>query len=165
MIDIRAGMTFSGKGSLLGVPIIILGVLLVVVGMVNKQVVVMIPGIPLLFQGIVTFMAIRGTLIDPENGRCQPYQDLILFRLGSWVDLSGYQRVTIAHLRERGRPNELGGVAHVNTYLLELHGSGKPLFLREFDTRKEAVEIGRSLATALKIELVMPEPSAAERRR
>ncbi|MBL8002622.1 MAG: hypothetical protein JNL05_11745 [Flavobacteriales bacterium] len=153
MIDVKDGMTFSGKGPFLGFALVVIGILVLVFAIKEGWILGLLLAPLVTFFGIVVFLSIRGTLIDPIGKRCRAYQDLLLFKLGAWVDIHTIRNVTVTHYRERGVPNELGGVAHINTYFVDLRGEGHSIRLKEVESRNEAIKIGERLAKALGIPL------------
>jgi hypothetical protein len=169
VIDIKEGVTFSGKSPFLGFFMFVAGAILLVFASIEEKIFAFFFAAPLLFFGVVVFMKIRGTLIDPRTKRCRVYQDFLLFKAGAWMDIGPYDTVAVIYYRERGRPNQLGGVAHINTYFVDLLGQGRPdLRLKELDDRKKALALGQQLAAALAIGLddrsTLPPPLRDRRR-
>jgi hypothetical protein len=123
------------------------------------------------FFGAVIFMDLRGTYIDTKNDRCRMYRDLILFKIGHWVPLSHFDRVTVTRYRERFSHSigtELGTTAHVRTYFVSLRSERIGILLKEFDTRKEAVRWGQMVANFVNRpldDLSAPPPPRPDRRR
>ncbi len=168
MIDIKDGMTFSGKSPFLGFMILSIGVVLLVFAVVEGELLHLLFAFPLIFIGVVIFMKIRGTVIDPKTKQCRVYQDFVLFKLGAWTDIRRHDNITVTFFRERGRPNELGGVAHINTYFVDLLGDGPPIRLKELDDRKKALALGQQVSSALAIRMedrsALPPPRPDLRR-
>lgn len=161
-------MTFSGKSPFLGFLVLVAGIALLVLSIKEGEILALLLALAFCFFGVVIFMKIRGTLIDPGGKRCRVYQDLVLFKVGAWVDIKGNRNVTVTYHRERGRPNELGGVAHIHTYFVDLLGDGPSIRLKEVDSRKEALALGDRIAQALGIPLedrtALPGPRPDRRR-
>jgi hypothetical protein len=99
IIGIGKGSTFAGKSPYLGVPLLMIGCVMTVAGMIDDLILIPI-GLALAAAGLVVFMKIKGVTIDPQEGRLRIYENYLLFRLGRWMDPSTYDRILVKRYRE-----------------------------------------------------------------
>src|SRR5690349_10433785 len=86
MIDVKQGATFEGGEGFAGLAAMIVGIFLTVYGFMHEFVAAVI-GMFMVFIGLLLFMNIRGTQIDPAQQRIRPYQNLLGSRVGDWIPL------------------------------------------------------------------------------
>jgi hypothetical protein len=170
VIDIRQGPTFSGWTPYPGAILFAVGILLAVFA-INEDITGLIVALPLTFFGLVIFLNLQGTMIDPERKRCRMYRSFVLFRIGLWLDTGRFDRVVVSHEREQfshafGR--DMGRTAHIRSYFVTLRGNDIHLHLNECDKRKDAMALAErvSLALALPVDdrAQLPKPRADRRR-
>ncbi len=170
MIDVKQGMTFSGLSPYLGFIVLFVGIILLVFG-IGEGSFMGVVGLFLVFMGVVVFMNLQGTMIDPAGKRCRMYRSFVLFKVGAWLQLSHFDRLTVTHYREQfthtfGR--DLGTQAHIRTYFLSLKGETMAMHLNEYEDRKSALAMAERLSKAIGFpveDLAKPIAPRPDRRR
>ena len=170
MINIKQGPTFAGWTPYPGLILFAFGTILIVQA-INNDPSALLYSVPLAFFGLLIFLNIKGTLIDPERKRCRMYQDFLLFRIGLWLDLGRFDRVVVSRYREsfsHFAAETLGRTAHVRSYFVTLKGSDIFLHLNECESRQAALRLATAIAVATGTEVedksLPPKPRADRRR-
>lgn len=154
-MNIKQGMTFNGWSPYVGVVLLFMAIILLV-GALLEDMMLLIPALSLGFFGVVIFMNLRGTVIDAHGKRCRLYRDLVLFKIGHWIPLTHFDRVTVTRYRERYSHSigeYMGRTSNVKTFFVALRGERIDIHLKEVDSRSEAVELGRKVASLLSFRL------------
>ena len=151
MIDVKQGMTFSGWSPYLGFFVLFVGIILLVFG-INEGDFIGVVGLFLAFMGVVIFMNLQGTLIDPAKRRCRMYRSFVLFRTGAWLDLAHFDRITVSKHREQYTHwigASIGTQAHIRAYFLSLKGEKMAVHLNEYEDRKSALAMAERISAAV----------------
>jgi hypothetical protein len=164
MMDIKEGATIEGSSPYIGLGLITLGLVFSAYSFSTGAIAQACAALVIVFAGVVVFLNIQGTMIDPVGRRLRPYRSYLLFRTGAWTDLGRYDRVTVTHLRESY--SHLGTFItgtepKIRTYFVLLRGRAREHRLKEVGSAKEALALAQTVATALgwRIEDLIPRPS------
>lgn len=163
MEKISHGSRFGSNLSLTGIVILALGIL----ELFNK---VYIAPILMVTVGFILAFGFAGIQIDFANKKIRSFEDFLLFKLGTWMDLNDFEKVAIK--RDFGSRTSSGRIPHTfkfsscEVYLT--HENSKDLLLASYKehnkARKFMLEYGKKLGLDTFDEIAIIQKASLQRR-
>ncbi|MFH0894674.1 MAG: hypothetical protein V2A54_09580 [Bacteroidota bacterium] len=100
-----------------------------------------IAGFPLLFFGIICFLAIEGTLIDIDKKQAKVYYDLLFFKVGKWKDITNYKKILLRYENSTQTMNyqSLSSTITTRSFDIYFKSENEPdIYVQEFTRYSEA---------------------------
>ncbi len=144
-MNIFHGITLSNFFT--GIAVIALGIMILMSNSV-------IPGIIILYLGILIFLSIKGILIDPVKHRIKSYHYIYPFKIGSWKALIDFKVLKLGITNTSQVMNSRGSTTTVRTKSFDvslLNAYDVPLELKEFDSYDEAKAFSEEISKLIKM--------------